>query len=81
METIISLKLSELTEQTLKRLKKILTDSSNNDDPEIKIFIGSDISDKIEYFKDLDKSIKQYETGEVTTFLMEEFLEYAKSGK
>ena len=77
METVIRLRLSELTEETISRVKKIISSAVNNADPEINILVDLEGEDHDSYFSKLDDSIKQLERGEVTSFTMEEFEAYA----
>lgn len=71
METIIKVKAEELDNAFVEKLKAVLLGLKN---PEIIIHITDGGND--EYFKKLDASIRQYETGEVTSFTMEELSAY-----
>ena len=71
METIIRLRLSELTEVTLGKIKSMLSSSSNNSDPQISITIDSN-----DYSAKLNQSIEQIKSGNALSFTMEEMETY-----
>jgi hypothetical protein len=79
METVIRLRLSELTNSTIEKLKAILRNSSDQEDPEIAILIQPDANKN--YFEELYASIKQLEKGDVISFTMEELTEYTRQNK
>lgn len=77
METVIKMRLSELNNSAIEKLKTIVRQSSAQDDPEFAILVNTN-SNKI-YFEQLQSSIDQLETGEVLSFTMEEFDTYVKT--
>ena len=79
METIIRLRLSELTEETISRVKKILGSTAKNSDPEINIVVDLNSDDGNKYFSKLNNSIEQIKKGDSISFTMEEFTEYVKT--
>ncbi len=71
METIIRLRLSELTESTLDKIKKLLSASTDNQDPQINISVET-----ADYNSQLDKSISQIKSGNTLSFTMEDLETY-----
>ena len=71
METIIKVKAEELNNILVEKLKAVLLGLKN---PEIIIHITDGAANG--YFKKLDASIRQYETGAVTSFTMDELSAY-----
>ncbi len=69
METIIRLRLSELTEETILRVKKMLGSSAPGEDPEINIVVDLN-SDQ------LNKSIEEIKQRDAISFTMQELTEY-----
>ncbi len=79
METIIRLRLSELTEETFSQVKKILGSSAKNSDPEINIVVDFNSDAENSYISKLNHSIEQIKNGDSVSFTMEELTEYVKS--
>lgn len=77
METVIKMRLSELNNSAIEKLKTIVRQLSAQDDPEFAILVNTN-SNKI-YFEQLQSSIDQLETGEILSFTMEEFDTYVKT--
>jgi len=81
MTTTIELKANEFDEEAFLRIKSFLTDKSN---ARVLISIDEDPKSfplketKEEYFKRLDKAIKNVEEGKVTSFTWEEFEDFSK---
>ncbi len=71
METIIRLRLSELTEATLGKIKKLLSSSAITADPQISITVDSG-----DYPTQLNKSIEQIKKGDTLSFTMEDLETY-----
>ncbi len=71
METIIRLRLSELTEATLGKIKKLLSSSASSSDPQISISVESN-----DYNTQLNKSIEQIKKGDTLSFTMEDLETY-----
>ena len=78
METVIRLRLSELSSETILKVKKMVAAATSGGDPEVNIIVDLN-DDSNAYFKKLNESIEQIERGEATSFTMEEFTEYVKS--
>ena len=79
METVIRLRLSELTTATVEKIKNILRNSSDSIDPQITIVLEDDSRKENEYFKKLSASIEQAKQGETVSFTMEELTEYVNA--
>lgn len=71
METIIRLRLSELTESTLGKIKQLLSSSATASDPQISITVES-----VDYKTQLNKSIEQIKKGDTLSFTMEDLETY-----
>lgn len=77
METVIKMRLSELNNSAIEKLKTIVRQSSAQDDPEFAILVN--INPNKIYFEQLQSSIDQLEAGEFLSFTMEEFDTYVKT--
>ena len=78
METVIRLRLSELTTSTLEKLKSMLRYGSEEADPQIKIVIDSDVDEEL-FANKMSTSIEQSKNGNTVSFTMEEFTNYVKT--
>ena len=76
METIIRLRLSELSVATIEKLRTILRSTSDNSDPEIAIVLDDSLERNKGFYKKLDASIDQLKNGNTVSFTMEEFTNY-----
>ena len=77
MDTIIRLRLSELSESVMNRIRKLLQESSVEKNPEISITLHETIVSKTE--SNLDNSIAQFHEGKVVSFTMDELDSYIRS--
>ena len=77
MEADIRLHLSELTENTIAKIKAMIGLAVTYSDPEIVISVKTD-EKKRQYYKKLEESLRQGEEGNVVTFTMKELEEYIK---
>ena len=82
MEAVLRVQSSEFTDELISKIKTLLSGTSNT---EITISISEKKSDGIlreetreQYFKRLDKSIENFEKGNVITFSGDTFEQFAK---
>ncbi len=82
METVIKLKLSELTDTFLQKLKDLVNQDANT---EVTVTLKTPTKKRAisgaEYLADLEESIRQTESGETVAFTWDEFKTLTETGK
>ena len=72
MQTLVRIKLSELSLEKVQQIFEILSVGSTGKDTEIFISTNIEIDENQAFFMRLDESIKQIENGESKVFSIEE---------
>jgi len=68
MQTVVKLKLSEFTNETLQKIQRIFSASVKNEDPELTISLDHDFIKNGAWFARIDKSLYQIKNGESSVF-------------
>ena len=79
MQTVVKLKLSEFTIETLQKIQQIFSASARNEDPDLLISMDPDAVKNYAWFARIDKSIDQIKNGESKVFSIGELESFLKN--
>jgi len=80
MQTVIKLKLSEFTNETLQKIQQIFSASIKNEDPELTISLDHDAIKNKAWQARIDESIQQIKNGESRVFSIGELVSFLTNG-